>query len=178
MQLLTTAILPTGTSEDLSSQNVVPSPSAQVSDSYTATLAEKTFGFVPRTDGSEHQGMTPVGRQSNSVPVPAATKISADSFSQRPIPTATTSTGKNIYQGSPGLTATESLSASTPFPMFSGMHNTPFVSGGITESDPLQSTFVQDYGIGGNDYGYMVDGTGPIDFSDMIGDLFASEGLL
>ncbi|KAE8136101.1 hypothetical protein BDV38DRAFT_272373 [Aspergillus pseudotamarii] len=177
VKLLTTAILPTGTS-DLSSQNVVPSPSAQVSDSYTATLAEETFGFVPRTGVSEHQGMAPVGRQSSSVPVPAATEISAGSLSQRPVLTATASTGGDTCQDSPVLTAAQSLSTSAPFPMLSGMYNTPFVSGGITEHNTLQSTFVQDYGIGGDDYGYMVDGTGPIDFSDMIGDLFASEGLL
>ncbi|KAE8417530.1 hypothetical protein BDV36DRAFT_309434 [Aspergillus pseudocaelatus] len=177
VKLLTTAILPTGTS-DLSSVHVVPSLSTQVSDPYTATLADKTFGFVPRADVSEHQGMAPVRRQSTSVPVPLATEISADSLSQRPLQTATASTGGNTSQDSPVLTADQSLSASAPFPMLPGMYNTPFVSGGITEHNTLQSAFVQDYGIGGDDYGYMADGTGPIDFSDMIGDLFASEGLL
>ncbi|KAE8333702.1 hypothetical protein BDV39DRAFT_211817 [Aspergillus sergii] len=177
VKLLTTAILPTGTS-DLSPQNVVSSPSAQVSDSHTTALAERTFGFVSRTNVPDHQGMLPGGRQSDSAPVLATTGISAESLSQRPFPNA--STGGSTSQGPLMLNAAQSSGASTSFPMQSdpAMYHTPFTSRDITEHNPLHSTLIQDYGIGGDDYGYMIDGTGPIDFSDMIGDLFASEGLL
>ncbi|KNG83882.1 hypothetical protein ANOM_006573 [Aspergillus nomiae NRRL 13137] len=173
VKLLTTTILPAGTS-DLSLQNVLPGPSPSVSDSYTTALAEKTFGHVSRTIVSDYQEISPAGRQSNTVPVPAATEIqSANSLPQGPLQTA-----GSISQGLPVLTAAQRSSTSTPFPIPSGMDNTPFVSSGIMEPSPLHSTYVQDYGISGDDYGHMIDGTGPIDFSDMIGDLFTSEGLL
>ncbi|GAB1199409.1 hypothetical protein APSETT444_008757 [Aspergillus pseudonomiae] len=176
VKLLTTAILPAGTS-GLSPQNVVPGPSPNVSDSYTAALAEKTFGYVSRTNVSDYQGISPAGRQSNSVPVPVLTEIqSADSLPQGPLQTA--NTAGSATQGPSVPTAAQQSSTSTPFPIPSGMDNTPFVTGGIMEPSPLHSTYVQDYGISGDDYGYMIDGTGPIDFSDMIGDLFTSEGLL
>ncbi|OGM51168.1 hypothetical protein ABOM_000391 [Aspergillus bombycis] len=176
VRLLTTTILPAETG-DLSPQNVVSSLSPNVSDLYTTALAEKTFGYVLRTNVSDYQGRSPAGRLSNSVPIPAVTELqSADSLPQGPLQSASTAGSTN--QGPPVLTAAQRSSASTPFPMLSSMYNTPFVSGEITEHNPLHSTFVQDYSVSGDDYGYMIDGTGPIDFSDMIGDLFASEGLL
>ncbi|KAF7617843.1 hypothetical protein F9C07_2281621 [Aspergillus flavus] len=177
VKLLTTAILPTGT-RDLSPQNAVSSPSAQASDSHTTALAERTFRFVSRTNVSDNQGMLPGGRESDSMPVLATTGISAESLSQRPFPIA--STEGSTSQGPPMLNAAQSSGASTSFPMQSdqAMYHTPFTSRDITEHNSLPSTLAQDYGIGGDDYGYMIDGTGPIDFSDMIGDLFASEGLL
>ncbi|GMF66761.1 unnamed protein product [Aspergillus oryzae] len=159
-------------------KNAVSSPSAQASDSHTTALAERTFGFVSRTNVSDNQGMLPGGRESDSMPVLATTGISAESLSQRPFPIA--STEGSTSQGPPMLNAAQSSGASTSFPMQSdqAMYHTPFTSRDITEHNSLPSTLAQDYGIGGDDYGYMIDGTGPIDFSDMIGDLFASEGLL
>ncbi|KAE8383110.1 hypothetical protein BDV26DRAFT_277566 [Aspergillus bertholletiae] len=179
VKLLTMAILPAGTS-DLPPQNIGPSPSSQVpdqvQDSYTAALAEKTFGFVSRTNVLDPQGIPSVGIQHNPIPGPTATEISADSFLRRPLHTA--STGGSTSQDPLVPTAAQNSSATTSFPMLSGIYDTPLASGGVIGQTSLQPTFVQDYGMGGDDYGSLIDGTGPIDFSDMIGDLFASEGLL
>ncbi|KAE8356916.1 hypothetical protein BDV28DRAFT_154236 [Aspergillus coremiiformis] len=181
VKLLTSTILPDETS-GTSPPNTVHSPFIQVSslaeDLYTTALAEKTFGFISKANEPGHQVMPSGVRQSASGPVRTATeRESTDDSSRRLFQIA----GRGISShDATAHTEAQTSDASTSIPMLSGQRicNTPSTSGGITNGNPLSPTFPQVYRMDGNDYGYMIDGTGPIDFSDMIGDLFTSEGVL
>ncbi|KAB8228801.1 fungal specific transcription factor domain-containing protein [Aspergillus alliaceus] len=177
VKLLTTTILPDGMSS-ASPLIMVHSPSTQVSyrvdDSYTATLAEKAFG-LSKTNEPGHPEMLSLGRQREPALFPPATeRQSANIPSQRS--TGIAIQGESTSQNAPALAEAQNSGPSDlPFTMLSArnMYNTPLFSGDAVENSP-----VLQYGINTDDYGYMIDGTGPIDFSDMIGDLFTSEGLL
>ncbi|KAF7596894.1 hypothetical protein BBP40_011939 [Aspergillus hancockii] len=97
---------------------------------------------------------------------------SADGLSRRPL--GSVRREENNTQEPSAFIGTQAPDPSnTSFAMLpgQGMSDTPLMSGGLT----LDPTFTQDYGV---NVEYMIDATGPIDFSDMIGNLFTSEGVL
>jgi hypothetical protein len=155
--------------------------SSQADNSYTASLAQKTYGLTSKTTSEPGgQDVEAVERQNGLAPFPEQIEDQLTNSNSLGPPQSLqreeiTSKGPSTFTRTRAL---EPSITSYNMPSDQGMSNAPFGSGDITRNQSLSSTFTQDFGMNADYYGYMVDATGPIDFSDMIGDLFTSEGVL
>ncbi|KAA8647855.1 fungal specific transcription factor domain-containing protein [Aspergillus tanneri] len=174
LKILTTTIIPSARNDI--SQPVLPSSSARIHDNvenlYT-TPAEKGALSVAsgkpstQTDNASVLGFAPQAREQGTQHQPT------DIHSERTLE----SLGLHLSQ----LPFRQSIGpCTTPLPAVSGpeMLDMPFLNSSISENESLHPTFQQDYQISGDFFGPLIDGTGPIDFSDIIGDLFTSEVFL
>ncbi|KAE8147185.1 fungal-specific transcription factor domain-containing protein [Aspergillus avenaceus] len=146
----------------------------QVNNPQMAALAHSTTSSYP--DSCPELFFTPQGQSPSFIPVTMHKEGSGvhPRPGNRPGPDIHT---KNTSDTAAFTKASRPSDTLLPTPSTQGLFSMPLTSDN-TSGSPVDSTFPHDIGINGGYYGYPIDATGPIDFSDMIEDLFTSGGVL